>query len=76
MTAPLNLAALAGPPPRHKKAQGCQVGRLLNQLTTEERALVVSRLEDPAWPNTVIAEALGVKPSAIGHHARKACTCE
>ena len=71
----VDLDALTGPPPR-PKASGCQVGRLLATLTSEERALVEDRLADPAWPNTVIARALSVKPSAIGHHARKACTCE
>ena len=71
----IDLSALTGPPPR-PKASGCQVGRLLATLTSEERALVEDRLADPAWPNTVIARALSVKPSAIGHHARKACTCE
>lgn len=76
MTAPqIDLAALAGPPPR-AKARGCQIGRILEQLTVDERALVEDRLNDPAWPKTAVARAIGVKPSAIGHHTRKACTCE
>ena len=77
MTAPqIDLTALAGPPPRSAKARGCQIGRILEQLTPEERALVEDRLVNPEWTKTAVARAIGVKPSAIGHHTRKACTCE
>lgn len=67
---------LSGPPPARGNNKGCQVGRRLNELTPQERDLVLDRLDDPDWTHAAVARALGLKPSAMGHHTRKVCSCD